>query len=197
MTAFTLRIYNQIISGLEQNRNGILQHSEKELRAEKEPLKKFRKQELLALRRVPKDIAIERNTWFHLGVNSDQQFIYTLRRMLDPIKEHVENGFSPIPEELISEYEPIHQRINDLLKSTETQISTGRYDDYRTTMANADRCKDDLSVLRKRHIDRMQEATDNSRYQIDLVYLNVLQESQQLLSNMRHQLRAAKKFIRN
>ena len=30
-----------------------------------------------------------------------------------------------------------------------------------------------------------------------LLYLNILQESQQLLSNMRHQLRAAKKFMEN
>jgi len=31
--------------------------------------------------------------------------------------------------------------------------------------------------------------------QVNLLYLNVLQESQQFLSNMRHQLRAAKKFM--
>lgn len=31
--------------------------------------------------------------------------------------------------------------------------------------------------------------------QVDLVYLNLLQETQQLLSVMRHQLRAAKKFM--
>ena len=38
---------------------------------------------------------------------------------------------------------------------------------------------------------------DNNLLQISLVYLNLLQESQQLLSNMRHQLRAAKKFMEN
>jgi len=43
----------------------------------------------------------------------------------------------------------------------------------------------------------MQANTDASQLQIDLLYLNVLQESQQLLSNMRHQLRAAKKFMEN
>ena len=57
-----------------------------------------------------------------------------------------------------------------------------------------DKLKDELSVVRKKHIDRMQSA-HNANLQISLVYLNLLQESQQLLSNMRHQLRAAKKFM--
>ena len=64
-------------------------------------------------------------------------------------------------------------------------------------LAEADECKDELSVVRKRHIDRIQEEKDNKMLQVSLVYLNILQESQQLLSNMRHQLRAAKKFIEN
>ena len=61
----------------------------------------------------------------------------------------------------------------------------------------ADKCKDELSVVRKLHIDRIQQAQDNKNLQVSLVYLNLLQESQQLLSNMRHQLRAAKKFMEN
>ena len=61
-------------------------------------LKKCRRQEMLALKRCPEDISIERNTWFHLGMNSDQQYIYCLKRMLEPIKEHVDNNFSPLPQ---------------------------------------------------------------------------------------------------
>ena len=74
-------------------------------------------------------------------------------------------------------------------------IETGRYDSYREILAEADACKDELSVLRKKHIDRIQHMTDNTLMQISLVYLNVLQESQEFLSVMRHQLRAAKKFM--
>ena len=75
------------------------------------------------------------------------------------------------------------------------QIETSRYENYREILAEADACKDELSVLRKKHIDRIQHLSDNSLMQISLVYLNVLQESQELLSVMRHQLRAAKKFM--
>ena len=172
-----------------------LRHANKELKKEQDMLKKFRRQEMLGLKRSPMEIAIERNTWFHLGANSNQQFIYSLRRMLDPVKEHVDNNFNPLPAEYINEFAPVRQKINDLMKMSCEQIETNRYENYREILAEADACKDELSVLRKKHIDRLQNMKDNSLMQISLVYLNILQESQEFLSVMRHQLRAAKKFM--
>ena len=197
VTRFAMQNFNAIIDGLESERAKTLRHASNELNKEKIELKKYRRQELLALRRVPTEIAIERNTWFHLGINSSEQFIYCLRRILDPVKEHVDNNFNPLPAEYIEEFRPIRAQINDLMQQTESQISTCRFENYRETLALADQCKDKLSVIRKKHIDRIQQSKDNSKLQVSLVYLNLLQESQQLLSNMRHQLRAAKKFIDN
>lgn len=194
---FAIEKFNQIIDGLENEKPKSLRKVSADLSKEKEMLKKFRRQELLALRRVPADIAIERNTWFHLGINSSEQYLYCLRRILDPIKEHVDNNFNPLPQAYIDEFAPIKAAINDLMAQTEAQISTCRFEHYRDTLAMADQCKDELSVVRKHHIDRIQQAKDNSNLQVSLVYLNLLQESQQLLSNMRHQLRAAKKFMEN
>lgn len=197
VTRFAMQNFNAIIDGLESERAKTLRHASNELNKEKTELKKYRRQELLALRRVPTEIAIERNTWFHLGINSSEQFVYCLRRILDPVKEHVDNNFNPLPAEYIEEFRPIRAQINDLMQQTESQISTCRFENYRETLALADQCKDELSVIRKKHIDRIQQSKDNSKLQVSLVYLNLLQESQQLLSNMRHQLRAAKKFIDN
>ena len=197
VTRFAMQQFNNIIDGMETEKPSLLRRSNRELRTEQDEIKKYRRQELLALRKVPTSIAIERNTWFHLGINSSEQFIYCLRRMLEPVKEHVDNSFNPLPKLYIDEFSPIRQRINDLMKQTDSMISTRRFDNYREVLAEADNCKDELSVVRKRHIDRIQEAKDNQMLQVSLVYLNILQESQQLLSNMRHQLRAAKKFIEN
>ena len=193
---FTIEQFNKIIDGLENEKPSLLRHVQRELRSEKDELKKYRRQELLALRRVPSDIAIERNTWFHLGINSSEQYIYCLRRMLEPIKEHVDNSFNPIPEVFVNEFRPIREKINDLMQQTENIISTGQYDNYREVLESADACKDMLSSVRKQHINRIQQS-DDENFKVSLVYLNILQESQQLLSNMRHQLRAAKKFIVN
>lgn len=192
---FAQNEFNQIMDGLANENTRDLRHANKDLKKEQDMLKKFRRQEMLGLKKSPIEIAIERNTWFHLGANSNQQFIYSLRRMLEPIKEHVDNNFNPLPAEYIKEFTPVRQKINDLMRMSCELIETGRYDSYREILAEADACKDELSVLRKKHIDRIQHMTDNTLMQISLVYLNVLQESQEFLSVMRHQLRAAKKFM--
>lgn len=195
VTHFVLDQFLAIIDGFENEKPSTLRKADRELRNERDELKKYRRQELLALRRVPTSIAIERNTWFHLGINSSEQYIYCLRRMLDPVKEHVDNSFNPLPSTYINEYKDMKDRICELMKQTESMISTRRFEHYRDVLADADQCKDDLSVLRKRHIDRLQATSTEGGLQVALVYLNILQESQQLLSNMRHQLRAAKKFM--
>ena len=192
---FALVEFNLIMDGLANENTRDLRHANKELKKEQDMLKKFRRQEMLGLKRSPMEVAIERNTWFHLGANSNQQFIYSLRRMLDPIKEHVDNNFNPLPEEYVKEFAPIRQKINDLMKMTAEQIETDRYENYREILAEADACKDELSVVRKKHIDRIQHTKGNTLMQISLVYLNVIQESQEFLSVLRHQLRAAKKFM--
>lgn len=190
-----LEQYNAVLDGFNTQNVKMLRSSDKTLRRELDVLKKYRRQELLGLKRSPMDIAIERNTWFHVGINSDQQYIYTLRRMMLPVKEHVDNNFTPVPAAYISEYEPVRRRVNDLMKMTCEAIETNRYEQYRGVLAEADVCKDDLSVIRKTHINRMQKSGTSKMMQVDMVYLNLLQETQQLLSVMRHQLRSAKKFM--
>ena len=194
MTEFALQSYNDIITGLQTENVRLLRRCDKALRNERVTLKKLRRQELLALRRCPLDLAIERNTWFHIGANSSQQFIYSLRRMLEPIKEHVDNNFNPVPELYSEEFTPVIRKINELMEASVSVMSTRRFDDYRDILTEADTVKDELSALRKKHLDRMQKGKEVNGVNISIVYLNILQESQEFLSIMRHQLRALKKF---
>lgn len=196
VTRFTCDEFNKIVDGVSNERLKELKVSYREVNGERETLKKIRRQEFLAMRRIPERIALERNTWFHLGVNCNQQYMYCLRRMLDPIKEHLDNNFQPMPKEYIDEFEEVRRRINELMSHTEQMISTNRYDLYRETLAIGDECKDDLSALRERHINRMQQdANAAQNLKVSMLYLNMLQESQELISIMRHQLRAARKFL--
>ncbi|MCI7310728.1 MAG: inorganic phosphate transporter [Prevotella sp.] len=194
-THFVLEQYNKIIMGFANEKVKHLRRSVIELKEERNTLRKYRKQELLVLKKAPRDLAIESNTWFHVAINSCEQYMYCLLRVVEPIKEHVENNFNPLPKALMEEFEPVRLRINELMLTTEKYISEREFSRYREILLQADECKDELSVLRKRHIDRLHDEIDSSEYQVSLLYLNILQESQELLSIMRRQLRATKKFM--
>lgn len=197
VSRFALEQYCLILDGLTSENRHLLRRCKRELDNEHDLLKKYRRKEMLALKRVPVEVAAERNTWFHLGANSNQQFIYCLKRLLEPVKEHVDNNFNPMPRVYADEFTPVRHRIEELMKRTEAMLCSGRFVAYDEVLTEADRLKDELSAVRKRHLDRMQSDLSNANLKISLVYLNILQESQEFLSIMRHQLRAANRFYGN
>lgn len=192
---FTSEQYNRILDGLMSENLKGLRATQLLLKDKQEELKKVRHREFVALHRIPEDIALEHNTWFHLGANSNQQFIYCLKRLLEPIKEHIDNNFNPVPAAFMEEFRPIRNRIGNLMDETCEMLFTCSFDHEKRVLEEAELCKKELSALRKTHIDRMQRRTGTADYKTSLIYLNILQESQELLSIMRHQLKAARKML--
>ena len=192
---FTSEQYNRILDGLMSENLKGLRATQLLLKDKQEELKRVRHREFVALHRIPEDIALEHNTWFHLGANSNQQFIYCLKRLLEPIKEHIDNNFNPVPAAFMEEFRPIRNRIGNLMDETCEMLTTCCFDHEKRVLEEAELCKKELSALRKTHIDRMQRRTGTADYKTSLIYLNILQESQELLSIMRHQLKAARKLL--
>ena len=157
---------------------------------QKKMLKKRRRKEILGLRRIPIPIAIEKNTWFHLGSNSCEQMLYCLKRICEPCKEHVDNNFNPISKDCIAEFLPIREELCQLMDRTQTVIENNNYAEADDILVKGDALKNKISALRKQQMNRMQEA-DSTSLKASMVYLNILQESQELVSIWRHLLRAS------
>lgn len=160
---------------------------------QKKMLKKRRRKEILGLRRIPIPIAIEKNTWFHLGSNSCEQMLYCLKRICEPCKEHVDNNFNPISKDCIAEFLPIREELCQLMDRTQTVIDNNNYAEADDILVKGDALKNKISALRKQQMNRMQEA-DSTSLKASMVYLNILQESQELVSIWRHLLRASRFF---
>lgn len=160
---------------------------------QKKMLKKRRRKELLGLRRIPITIAIEKNTWFHLGSNSCEEMLYCLKRICEPCKEHVDNNFNPISKDCVTEFLPVREELCRLMERTRTAIENNNYEEADDILAKGDALKNSISPLRKQMMNRMQEA-DNASLKASMVYLNILQESQELVSIWRHLLRASRFF---
>lgn len=160
---------------------------------QKKMLKKRRRKEILGLRRIPIPIAIEKNTWFHLGSNSCEQMLYCLKRICEPCKEHVDNNFNPISKDCIAEFLPMREELCQLMDRTQTVIENNNYAEADDILVKGDALKNKISALRKQQMNRMQEA-DSTSLKASMVYLNILQESQELVSIWRHLLRASRFF---
>jgi len=183
-----------------QATNGFINENLKDLRKamssteeQRKMLKKRRRKEILGLRRIPITIAIEKNTWFHLGSNSCEQMLYCLKRICEPCKEHVDNNFNPISAECVQEFLPVRERLCELMDRTRQAIDTNNYDEADDILKKGDELKNMISALRKQQMNRMQEGGTES-LKASMVYLNILQETQELVSIWRHLLRASRFF---
>lgn len=191
--AYTEQAYMQVTDGFINEDLKQLKKVMSSTDDQKKMLKKRRRKEILGLRRIPIPIAIEKNTWFHLGSNSCEQMLYCLKRICEPCKEHVDNNFNPISKDCIAEFLPIREELCQLMERTRTAIENNDYREADDILVKGDALKNKISALRKQQMNRMQE-TDNASLKASMVYLNILQETQELVSIWRHLLRASRFF---
>ena len=169
-----------------------LQKAESAMRKERQELKQIRRKEMLGLRRIDPGTAIEKSTWFHLGVNSCEDMLYSLRRICDPCEEHIDNSFVPLEKDRIKEFLPLRDTLLYLLKRAVVVISTENYTDSDKLREQCEEFKSCLSSTRHGQIERMQTSKENIT--VSYVYLNLLQETHEIASSLQHLLRAAKHF---
>ena len=160
---------------------------------EKALMKKERRAETRGMQRVDQQLAFERSTWYHLCTNSCQQMLNTLTRICEPMKEHADNSFSPLSKMYIEEFTPYCTGVFNTLKDIDNIISTGNYSASDEVSSRAKELKHALANLRKTQTMRLHKSKGSLR--MDFVYLNLIQESHELLSEVRNLLRGGNKFF--
>lgn len=193
MLDFVWKTYEDVVNGFVDEDLKTLRRAVKRIDAEKSRRKKLRQMELVGMRRIDKRISLEKNTWFHLASNSGEQMLYCLKRMSDPCKEHVDNNFNPLSRECIEEILPVKKKIVDYLMRSERIVEDRDYEHIDALLAEEEAYKQQLSEMRRAQEDRIQMDLSQG-LKVSLVYLNLLQETQELLSDLRHYLRAFKRF---
>ena len=160
---------------------------------EKAWLKKQRRHETLGFRRIDKGLAFEKNTWYYLSSNNAQQILNTLTRITNPMKEHTDNNFRPLSPQYLEEFAPYQQRLVAVFRGISEVIRTGDFSKAAELSAEGKWLKKEISNLRRVQTHRLQEDADNIK--VAFVYLNLIQESHELLSEVRNVLRGCEKFF--
>ena len=120
--------------------------------------------------------------------------LYCLKRINDPCYEHIGNNFSPVAAEQAYSFERYQTQLISLFLQADTLMSSSLPIDARVAKLRdqAESLQSELSDYRKQIIDIIQQKTVNIESMT--VFLNLIQESQQLLSCLRHLLRGMAKF---
>ena len=160
---------------------------------EKALMKKQRRSETRGLQRIDQQMAFERSTWYHLCTNSCQQMLNTLTRIGEPMREHADNSFNPLSKVYVEEFSPYCNNVYKVLKDINEIIASGDYTNAEEVSSRAKDLKHQLANLRKEQTMRLHQSGGSLR--MDFVYLNLIQESHELLSEVRNLLRGGNKFF--
>lgn len=187
--AYASNSYREITGAFLHEDIGTLEKSETRLMRRKDLLKNVRRKETLCLRKVNRETAIEKSTWFYLINNNCMSIFYNLRRINEIYKEHVGNNFLPLPSRYVADFEGIRTRVSDLFGEVLAMMAASATDTVPVLRRRCDDLKDTLSATSHSLHDHLYEG-DSSSMTVLYVYLNTLQETQEIVSSIRKYLRA-------
>lgn len=192
--SFAKDSYMAITTAFIEDNEKILGKAETNLYRQKSVLKNARRKETLCLRNVNRETAIEKSTWFYLGNTCCMSILYNLRRINEACKEHVENNFHPLPPQYASEFGMIRSRIELLFDDTLRMMSGNAPETVTVLRRQCDEIKDNVSDSYHRLYTQLREGNPASMT-VMYVYLNLLQETQEMVSGLRKYLRAYAKLL--
>ncbi len=163
-----------------------------DLEEHRKRIKRQRRKEIIGLRHVNPILAIERNTWYFLTNNSVAQMLYCLKRLEEPCREHLGNNFTPVPIKYVNRFMAIRNEVLKLIRSTREMFESDDFTNAETIRNDASKIQQSLSAYRKCIIDDLQNTGVN--IEAMTVFLNMIQESQELLGSLRHMIRGMVKF---
>ena len=163
-----------------------LKHTVAQFDGQRKDIKRQRRKQIIALRRIDPVLSVEKGTWYFLTINSLSQMVYCLKRMGEPCLEYVANNFRPIPGKYVNEFLTLRDEIVRIFRRAISDETTHHIRDDAARIQNA------LSDYRKRIIRDIQ--TKQLNIESMTVFLNLVQESQELLSALRHTKKKKNKF---
>lgn len=166
-----------------------LRQSKHEIETAHKQLKRQRRREIVGLRKIDPLLSTKKNTWYWLVNSSAEQMLYCLKRINDPCCEHVGNNFSPVCKPFARDFEPFRRNALEVLTEAQKLMANPDIDfqSIQLLRSKADNLQEQLSLFRDDIIDSMQRNSAN--IESSTTFLNMVQESQQLLCSLRLMLK--------
>lgn len=184
-------IYNDVVNAFMKEDIKTLRKASNDCRLAKDKMKQLKRKEIIIMRRLD-DKMINKNTWFHLSYNCIEQILYALRRICDPCKEYVDNSFTPLDKKYLPEVEILKDNVLWSLSAADNTILNSDYKDVEYIMEQITARESAVIEMSHEQMNRIQHDRDN--IDLALLYLNIIQESSELVTEMRHLLRSEAKM---
>ena len=179
--------------------HGFMDENLKELRRaliaieeEKTYLKQVKRVGTLGVTQLEHNIAIDKGLYYYQGNDFASEIVFSIRRMTEPNKEHVDNNFSPLSDVQKKDFGKMTEQIVSFLNRSSAMIEKNDYHRMDDMIAESVELTNKLTMLKKEELKRIQGQSGSTK--VSMVYLNMVQEAQNVVSFTANLLKVSRKF---
>lgn len=179
--------------------HGFMDENLKELRRaliaieeEKTYLKQVKRVGTLGVTQLEHNIAIDKGLYYYQGNDFASEIVFSIRRMTEPNKEHVDNNFSPLSDVQKKDFGKMTEQIVSFLNRGSAMIEKNDYHRIDDMIAESVELTNKLTMLKKEELKRIQGQSGSTK--VSMVYLNMVQEAQNVVSFTANLLKVSRKF---
>ncbi|MDR1202600.1 MAG: inorganic phosphate transporter [Tannerellaceae bacterium] len=155
-------------------------------------LKQVKRVGTLGVTQLDHNIAIEKGLYYYQGNDFASETLFSVRRLAEPIKEHIDNNFNPLSDIQKEDFGKILPAIVSYLDRCAEMIQKNDYLGFDILITESASLLNQLIALKKRELKRIQGQDSSTK--TSMVYLNMIHESQNVVSFTTNLLKVSRKF---
>ena len=155
-------------------------------------LKQVKRVGTLGVTQLEHDIAIDKGLYYYQGNDFASEIVFSIRRLTEPGKEHVDNHFGPLCEVQKEDFGKMTDEIVSFLNRSSVMIESNDYHRMDDLIAESVDLTAKLTLLKKEELKRIQGQSGSTK--VSMVYLNMVQEAQNVVSFTANLLKVSRKF---
>lgn len=179
--------------------NGFMHENLRDLRKvlgaieeEKLHLKQVKRIGTLGVTQLDRTIAVEKGLYYYQGNDFASEVVFSLRRLTEPCKDHIDNNFTPLSDVQKEEFGKMAEEITSYLLKCSNEIRLNEYTNFEQLVEMAVTLTTRLTLLKKGELKRIQGQTGSTK--VSMVYLNMVQETQNVVSFTSNLIKVSRKF---
>lgn len=188
-------MYDAMAKGFINEDTRMIRKATRKVLKYKSVVKEYRRKQMLGLRSLAPVDTLRYSSPMHLSNNAMSDINHCLRRIGESCLEHVDNNFRPLPQEQAEALADIAGQVDTLYGEAIEAVKVGDGEVIATVRAECNRLKIEVAKKIGQLIEQLRTIS-TEHLTVMYVYLNMLQETREMLAMLHKLLRAAYRIQR-
>ena len=190
--AWSADLYNRVTTGFLNESYRTLRKAMVDIETERSYFKQVKRLGTIGVSHLNDQVGLEKGLYYFQGNDFSYDIIHSIKRACEPCLEHTDNNFNPLEQSQKESFGEIAKSIVLFLEKSQQIVEENKFEELHTLYNQGNILINQLGVLKREEIRYMREQV--SYIKLGMVYLTVIQESQNVVAYSINLLKMNQKF---